>query len=481
MLRKFLSILFLFTFVHMNGQEEIDSMERSLSGSLRDTTRLNLLLKLSDHFRFAEPLKGKKYAVQAISSAKKNQNQKALGDAYHFLASSYFQVGNYDSSTVVNELALAVRLKINDEKGLAGSYTNLGQLCADKGKTELGFEYLHKAEKIYEKLKMERNLAIVYNSIGNLYYNQKLYELAYKYMQKSLSIRNKIGDHFGSISTLNNLGHITYYLFTPDSAERYYEAAVSASLSIGDVYTQIQSLNNLGAFYMDINNGEKALITIQKAIAIGEGTEYETILANAYMNYAKLLVEVRKDNRKALVYALKANKMIAAGHLSDQIYQSEGTLAGIYSSLGDYKEAYRYMRSAFYMKDTFIRESVQNQMADLEAKYQTEKKQLEIENLKQKETLNETELKRKNLQLFMFLIFSLFLLIMGYIVLKAYRQKKKANLLIQQQKEEVELQKDLVEEKNKEVLDSIRYAKRIQRSLLPTEKYIDRSLKRLKK
>jgi hypothetical protein len=45
----------------------------------------------------------------------------------------------------------------------------------------------------------------------------------------------------------------------------------------------------------------------------------------------------------------------------------------------------------------------------------------------------------------------------------------------------IELQRALLEEKQKEILDSIRYAKRIQNSLLPTDLYIHRNLKRLLK
>ena len=47
------------------------------------------------------------------------------------------------------------------------------------------------------------------------------------------------------------------------------------------------------------------------------------------------------------------------------------------------------------------------------------------------------------------------------------------------QKKQIQKQKLLVEEKQKEILDSIQYAKRIQQSLLPTEKYIEKSLKKL--
>jgi hypothetical protein len=72
-------------------------------------------------------------------------------------------------------------------------------------------------------------------------------------------------------------------------------------------------------------------------------------------------------------------------------------------------------------------------------------------------------------------------LILAGFIFRSYRQKQKANIIISQQKSEVEKQKNLVEEKQKDILDSIHYAKRIQQSLLPTEKYIEKKLNELKK
>ena len=53
--------------------------------------------------------------------------------------------------------------------------------------------------------------------------------------------------------------------------------------------------------------------------------------------------------------------------------------------------------------------------------------------------------------------------------------------IVEQQKREVEQQKNLVEEHQREIIDSITYARRIQRSLLPTAKYIEKNINRLKK
>src|ERR1043165_9896548 len=69
-----------------------------------------------------------------------------------------------------------------------------------------------------------------------------------------------------------------------------------------------------------------------------------------------------------------------------------------------------------------------------------------------------------------------FLLLLAGLIYRGFRQKRKANTIIMEQKEEMERQKELVELKNKEITDSIHYAQRIQRSLLPSEKYLTKIL-----
>ena len=70
-----------------------------------------------------------------------------------------------------------------------------------------------------------------------------------------------------------------------------------------------------------------------------------------------------------------------------------------------------------------------------------------------------------------------FVLILAFFIFRSNRQKQKANQIITLQKKEVENQKNLIEEKQKEIIASIKYAQRIQQSLLPTEKFIERIFK----
>jgi uncharacterized membrane protein (DUF106 family) len=65
-------------------------------------------------------------------------------------------------------------------------------------------------------------------------------------------------------------------------------------------------------------------------------------------------------------------------------------------------------------------------------------------------------------------------------VFNRFRVTNKQKKIIEVQKTQVDAAFEKLHEKNKEVLDSIHYAKRIQSALMPNEKYIDRKLQEFK-
>lgn len=72
----------------------------------------------------------------------------------------------------------------------------------------------------------------------------------------------------------------------------------------------------------------------------------------------------------------------------------------------------------------------------------------------------------------MILFGMIFIVIISIVIVQAYRSKNKSNLLLAEQKKQIEEQKYLVEEKNQEIIDSINYAKRIQSAILPPDEMV---------
>jgi cell division protein FtsX len=91
------------------------------------------------------------------------------------------------------------------------------------------------------------------------------------------------------------------------------------------------------------------------------------------------------------------------------------------------------------------------------------------------------ERKRQSIILNSVLVFLFFLTLFSILIFRSLQKNRRANKIITQQKKEVELQKHLVEEKQKEILDSIHYAKRIQKALITSEKYFGKMISELKK
>ena len=149
------------------------------------------------------------------------------------------------------------------------------------------------------------------------------------------------------------------------------------------------------------------------------------------------------------------------------------TLSQCYQKLGDHKNAFNYLTMHIHFKDSLNKLENVSRIENLRLGYEFNQKfALANANQEKKDILSAIELqKQKNLRN-SFIIGFILVFALGIVVFRGYRNKQKANIIIMNQKLEVEHQKSLVEEKQKDIIDSIHYAKRIQTSLLPTQKYI---------
>jgi serine phosphatase RsbU (regulator of sigma subunit) len=194
------------------------------------------------------------------------------------------------------------------------------------------------------------------------------------------------------------------------------------------------------------------------------------------------------------------------------IYMVAGVLQNAYKAMGNYGKALEYAEILIQTKDTIFSEEKTKALAEMGERYEAEKKQLQIENLNKENALKNAELaqseEKRNKQLvfiYSFVSGFIIILIFSVIIFRLFMLKKKANLLLKFQKQQIEFQntnlnkandeitaqrdeitvhrdlvmkqKDHIEEQKKEITDSINYARRIQTAVLPTGEYADRILR----
>ncbi len=165
--------------------------------------------------------------------------------------------------------------------------------------------------------------------------------------------------------------------------------------------------------------------------------------------------------------------------------------SSIYKEENDSREAYDLYEMANAVKDSIFNEERSRHIDEYSILYETQKKEKEI-------VLQKADIERKNADLRQQKILSqaltggiVVLAIFAGLIVFAYIQKRKINLKILQQKqeiegknrqldlrnEEIETQRDLLFKQNQEITENIEYAKRIQTALLPSNEILDKHLK----
>ncbi len=147
-------------------------------------------------------------------------------------------------------------------------------------------------------------------------------------------------------------------------------------------------------------------------------------------------------------------------------------LSALYDSTGNYKKAFEYYKLFIVYKDSIVNNENTKKQTRLEMNYEFEKKEAAAAAERQKqEAVAEAESRKQQMVIWFVVAVAMTVAVFALFIFRALRIARK-------QKQVIEQQKHLVEEKQKEILDSIHYARRIQTALLPTEKYIDKCMKR---
>jgi tetratricopeptide (TPR) repeat protein len=434
--------LYLILFCALNGSvysqvNLVDSLKHALKNAAHDTTRCSVLNLIIE--------------AEADDNIWPGYNEQLL------------QLSVKNESVSTGTLA-AIYIKYH-----ATALNNIGFLAEHKGDVSNALENYHKSLKLYENINDKLGIATSLSNIGTIYYDQNDINKALDYYYKSLQLREQINDKQGIAYSLQNIGVSYNTKGDKNKALEYYLKSLKIAEELQDKYGIANSLYIIGSIYKSQNNSQKALDYFNKSLTLDEEIQDKRGIANSLNNIASLKLKTGQIN-EALAYALKSQKTAKEIGYPENIRFSANTLKEIYKQQNKYKEAFEMFELEIRMRDSINNQETQKAAIKKQMQYSYEKKELEMKaEQDKKDVISKENLKQKEKERNYFMAGFAIVMLLAIFILRGYKQKQKANLIIT-------AQKLLVEEKQKEILDSIRYAKRIQTSLLPSEKYIHRSL-----
>jgi len=443
-MKRYYIIIFLVLVPYIFRAQNIDSIRTVISSGPHDTVLVGSYIAIGQIYFASQPDSGGYYWEIAIDMAEK-------------------AIAKNPDKKVLKSLMMQKAEALN----------NAGLQKNNIGNVEGAVENYFSALKIYEQMGDKIGVLSLLSNIGVIYYSQKDYAKAEENYLKSIKIALSINDSIGLASTYNFLGYVYAAKNDEDKALGSFLKALS--------YTHPSSLSRLGYIYNDIGimhyrkrDYKKALENYNKALELRENADDKNGMANSYNNIGSVYLAL-KDFNQAESFALKALELAKSLGFPSLIQNTAGQLCKIYKATGKPAKALEMYELHILMRDSLFNQETRKASIKSDLKYEFDKKEIELKAEKEKVELKAAEdKKRQDIIIYSVVLGFLVVLVFSFFIYRSLQENKKKNIIIARQK-------DIVEEKQKEVMDSIKYAKRIQMALLPSEKYIDRSLNELNK
>jgi serine phosphatase RsbU (regulator of sigma subunit) len=352
---------------------------------------------------------------------------------------------------------------------MADSYNNLAYIYDYMGNLPKALEFYFKTIPLDEKNKNYTGMSVTLGNIGLVYVDLEEYEKAKLYYNKSLLLLEKYPNLRQLARTKTHLGYLHSLEGNYDSAKFYYNESLIICLK-NDFPEIANSYNNLAKMYYRQGNVDSSYALQYKSLEYAEKFSNWDIMIYSFCNIG--IMEKEKGNyKKAKEYYLKAYDLVKKMKIYDDRSKCLGLLSEVNELTGDYKISLQQYKEMTLIMDSIYDNSKSIEIGRLEAGYEYEKQKVIDDAKNDKLVALEKEEKAKQRVIIYSISFgSILLLLSLFIIFNRLRITKRQKIVIENQKEIVDI-------KNQEITDSIRYAKRIQSAILPPSKIVKEYLK----
>ncbi len=473
---KLLIVSLFISLVGFSQKAYLDSLWKVWSDvSQSDTNRLKAMYDFAwDGYLYTNPDSSYYFSEQMYAFAKEKGQDLFQAKALNLQFSYFFGKGDLKMAMEKNSEALKLREKNGDKLGMAVCAVNSGILSQVQGDFSNAIDYYTLSLKYNEEVNNKMGVATSLHNIGHLYQEQFNFDKAIQYYTKSLKIREMLNDQVGISSVLINLGSVYFDKKNYVKSLEYNNRSLLISKAIDNKQAIAAAMGNIGMIYQNLNDLDKGLDYFKQSLAIQEELGQKQTMAISILNIGSIYF-AKMDIPNALLYSNKSFEIAKEIGDVSGIKSASKSLYMIYKSAGRYTEALNMHELYIQMTDSINSESSKKELVRQEFKYEYEKKVIadSVRTSEQKKIVA-VQFKQEQTQRYALYVGLSLLLVFGGFMFNRFK-------VTQKQKNIIEEQKLFVENKQREIMDSIYYARRIQQSLLPSENYISKNMKRLLK
>lgn len=341
----------------------------------------------------------------------------------------------YKNTQKALELAkqsLELSNKYNFTEGIISSEILLAEIYLISADYEKALEYYLSVFKKYEESNDQNGVALISNDIGRINMLTGNYEKALFYYEKALKLNMLLNNVNEIASNYSNIGQIHVLKGSINKGLSHYLVAYMITDSLQNIPEMISLLNNIGNGYLKLKKFEQALASFKKELDLSQIENNSYTISRAYYNIGNTYF-LYGDHADALTNISKGLKIAYRGDFNRIIQDGELILSKIYESAGNFAEAYRHHKIYKSYSDSILNEEKLKQVAELQAKYDLDKKEKEIQLLRLQNAENGRKIKRKNNTIAVSALMIFIIVANMVLLIRANRKYKTVNLKLSEQ------------------------------------------------
>ncbi len=418
-------------FATAQNRYNVDSLNRVLRTTPNDTVKITTLQWIFDNYMYTKPDSAKWAYQKMFSISEKTNFDHGYYEAYLYKAVYYWTSSKFDSVIASMNGALKHALLLEDDGKISNCYVRLAMAQSSLGNQVASRDLTFKALEIAEKNNDWEGLYFCYHRLGNLYQLESNFDQALIYHLKVDSIfQNRARKEPALAGSLHEIGSIFMEFKDYEKAEQYYmkskevyremsrkegevlidvkmaglkisqeeyEQATEILVPAFDYYEAVGNKMEMSTLagmlaeaQLKLNDLDRAEGYYSQGAALALEAANKFLEAQSYMGLAEV-AKGRKNFRSTIDYLSRALVLYEEMGVSYNKAPILESLAEAHSGLNNDREALRFFRQYQGLTDSLREvENVRN-VQEIETKYQTEKKQQEIELLTAQNELAEQE------------------------------------------------------------------------------------------
>ena len=462
-LKHFLFIILISSIFSGNGLAQTsrtDSILKEVKKLDNDSTKVSRYLDLGLEYLGTDIKNALFYFDEAIKLGQEIDYKPGLAKAHNAKGRAFAQQGQLQDAILSFQEALKLFQETSDRTGQANILSNLGSIYYMMGNStkalELHFESLGISEELDNKLRIGTSM----NNIGTVYLkNPNTINEALTFFKRSLAVFQSIDEIQGMATASMNIGEVYFVESKYDSAIRYLEMALE--LSDGTIDATFP-LTQLGQINAALGNFQKAYSFHKRALDISENLGAKFELTQSLLGLAK--TQRKQGKFEEAINTLERAKSLAIEiDAKNELLDAYSNLAEIEAQIGNYKAAYENEINTKIVKEEIAKSSTEQMIQQLQFEFELNKKEAEIELLQKDTELKNAAVFNQRLIILASLGGLLIFIAISVYLFRNNLNKQKANRLLQAQKEEIDAQREKVE-------DAFDQLKSTQAQLIQAEK-----------